>query len=273
MTQYRLDQAMPFACFRCGREKKSRLLTIYGDNWSRLLCNGCYGFLLSVHEIVAGDVPGDEKADRLAALLLELASADDARGVLRRQTYSRDPAAILAPEAARFLGTAEFVAEQLQGQESIEWSPAIIGLCKAVEYEVVARVLEPLRERCALLDLEQDLSDRDLKAVARWCNGERPQAPELGTVAHVLTTAANSRRRADTSPLLRTLREQVHRSSRGAWVLDADGLAYAVVELTTRFRNPAAHTGSLGASDYAACRDLVLDADGLLWRLVDATAI
>src|SRR3712207_2799201 len=105
LSQVRLERAMPFACFRCGREKKAKLQTLYDDDWSRLLCNGCYGRLLSIHEIAAGGEADEEKAEQLAVLLLELVSADEARAALRRRTYAREPVASLSPETVRFLGT------------------------------------------------------------------------------------------------------------------------------------------------------------------------
>jgi hypothetical protein len=214
----------------------------------------------------------DEKAAELARTLLELVSTDQARGALRRQHYSQQAEAALAAETVRFLGTAEFVAEQLRGQSTLEWSPAIIGLCKAAEHEVVARVLQPLRERCASLNLDSDLADKDLQRVARWCAGAHDAAPELGTVRHVLLTAANSKRRIETSALLQALIGHIRGLPRGGWLLDPQGLALAPGDLTTRFRNPAAHIASLDEQDYDACRDLVVAVDGLLWQLVDATS-
>ena len=272
LTQYRLEFATPFLCFRCGQQKKSKLVVVYDSDWSRLLCNACYGYLLSIHEIAAGTGPDEEKANQLAELLVGLVSADAARGALRRRTYTCDPETNLSTSTVRFLGTAEFVADRLQDQSSLEWSPAIICLCKAVEFEVVARIMEPLRRQCAQEDLAHDLADNDLKRLARWCAGKQPQQPELGGIRHVLVTAANSRRRAEASPLIRALLQRVRTLPRGGWLLDTDGLARALGELTMRFRNPAAHTDELDAPDYASCRELVLAADGLLWRLVDATS-
>ena len=271
LSQFRLERATPFACFRCGQEKKAKLVTVYADDWSRVLCNGCYGCLLSIHEIAAGTATEDEKADQLAVVLLQLVYDDDARTALRRSTYRQSPEACLSSETARFLGTAEFVADRLQGHDTLEWSPAIIGLCKAAELEVVARLLEPLRQRCATVDLSGDLADKDLQRLARWCAGSQHSPPELGSVRHVLVTAANSKRRASSSPLLRAFLELARAWPRGAWVLASDGLASELAELTTRFRNPAAHTETLDAADYLACRDLVAGDTGLLWRLVDVT--
>ena len=31
-----------FRCSRCGKAKKAKLLAVVADDWTRLLCNGCY---------------------------------------------------------------------------------------------------------------------------------------------------------------------------------------------------------------------------------------
>lgn len=47
MQQFRLEQLTEFTCIRCGKSKKSKLVVVKEDDWSKLLCNGCYGELLS----------------------------------------------------------------------------------------------------------------------------------------------------------------------------------------------------------------------------------
>src|SRR5690606_11144024 len=134
-------------CFRCGLLKKSKLHAVYEGDWDRRLCNGCYGRLLSIYEVKAGTAPDDERADELAKALLQLVDADTARRALK----ARDVPLVeqLGPEAQRFVATAEYVAGQLSATAALEWSPAVIGLCKAVEVEVLRRVAEPWREACS----------------------------------------------------------------------------------------------------------------------------
>jgi hypothetical protein len=74
-----------FRCFRCGDIKKSKLITIYSGDWSRKLCNGCYGRLLSLYEIKAGTVADDIRVDRLAEMLLSLATVDQQHEATRRE--------------------------------------------------------------------------------------------------------------------------------------------------------------------------------------------
>ncbi|KAF8422223.1 hypothetical protein EV426DRAFT_606579 [Tirmania nivea] len=46
-TQYRLAASTTFTCTRCKKQKKAKLVAIKETQWENLLCNGCYGFLLS----------------------------------------------------------------------------------------------------------------------------------------------------------------------------------------------------------------------------------
>jgi transcription elongation factor Elf1 len=44
---FRLEKSHEFQCIRCQEQKKSKLVVVQSDDWSKLLCNGCYGLLLS----------------------------------------------------------------------------------------------------------------------------------------------------------------------------------------------------------------------------------
>lgn len=79
LQQWRFAEATAFACFRCGRTKRSKLISVYMDDWSRRLCNGCYGRLLSLFNIKSGTRPEDERARELADALLSTVSLDDQR--------------------------------------------------------------------------------------------------------------------------------------------------------------------------------------------------
>ncbi|KAF8457050.1 hypothetical protein BDZ91DRAFT_701489 [Kalaharituber pfeilii] len=47
LTQYRLASATPFTCSRCTKQKKAKLIATREGKWDALLCNGCYGNILS----------------------------------------------------------------------------------------------------------------------------------------------------------------------------------------------------------------------------------
>jgi hypothetical protein len=269
LQQFRLEQIVPFTCARCGRDKKSKLQSLYRGDWSRPLCNGCYGRLLSLYEVQSGTEPDDAKAEQLAQQLVRIVSEADARDALRRATYSRDPEEFLTEDTLRFLGSAEYVANLLEGQSTLEWSGAIIGLCKAAERELLARFLQPLQDKCIPEELAEEFGDPDLGALARWAAG-KAKSPELGTLRHSLITVANSKRRLETSAVIKTLKLQTSKWPRGRWLLDPEGLP-AMLSRLTNYRNDAAHLGSLGSDDYRTCRQLVIGDDGFMWNLVDAT--
>jgi hypothetical protein len=44
---FRLEKHHEFQCLRCQAQKKSKLVAVQGGEWSKLLCNGCYGLLQS----------------------------------------------------------------------------------------------------------------------------------------------------------------------------------------------------------------------------------
>ena len=201
LQQYRLAASTSFLCSRCGTSKTSKLVSTIQVDWDRLLCNGCYGFLLSIWEIKAGSLEGES---RDAALLQMLASAVPASEVVRtrsRLIASTPQAAQLTEAAQRMLATAHAVTAPLRRATGLDWSVAIIGLCKAVEVEAIHRIAEPLRLVASGQDMSVEAKDHDFARVARYCEG-KANAPELGSLAHFLRTATNSKRRAETSVLV-----------------------------------------------------------------------
>jgi len=244
--------------------------TVQGE-WDRLLCNGCYGRLLSIWEIKAGSLE-DESRD--GALLERLASAAPAEEVARAQSRLMAAAphhAELSEEAQRMLATAHAVTAPLRSATGLDWSVAIIGLCKAVEIEAVRCIAEPLRLAASGEDVTADLKDPEFTRVARYCQGSaRP--PELGALARFLRTAAHSRNRAKTSVLVAALRAATTAWPSADWLFAKGGFTDTVDVLTREYRNPAAHTGLFEEGDFSRCSDLVHGQEGLLWRLIVATS-
>jgi hypothetical protein len=177
----------------------------------------------------------------------------------------------LCPEAVRFIATAEHVATQLQEEPQLEWSPAVIGLCKAAEAEVVSRILRPLADHTSNEDLSVDKADKDVGRVAAFCADPARKPPELGAFAHFLQTFIHSRERRGTSPLLRNFVKLAAEWTGSQWLLDPKDFYTSLMSLTTGFRNRAAHIDELGKADYNNCRELVIGKSGFLWRLVAAT--
>ena len=271
LQQFRFGSSTAFECFRCGRSKKSKLITVYGGDWSRRLCNGCYGRLLSLYEIKAGTSSDDERSEQLAEALLSMADADDIRRSQERLLAAEERASLLGPDALRFIATAEHVAAALSVQPQLEWSPAVIGLCKAVESEVIQRVVLPLAERCDDLDLAEDKRDKDIGRLAAFCADRSRKPPELGSFAHFLQTVIHSKERRQNSSLMVSFLELASGWVNSGWLLDASGCHSALTSLCSEFRNRAAHTDELDRSEYESCKDLAIGSDGLLWRLALAT--
>ncbi|MDX3849188.1 hypothetical protein [Streptomyces sp. AK02-01A] len=269
LHQYRLAAATTFTCRRCGKDKTSKLAVAIHDKWDLLLCNACYGRLLSIWEIKAGDLGDSERHAELMRLLQGLAreaEVEQARSAL----IARDSRfALLSSSALTMLATAEAVADgfALKMATELDWSAAIIGLCKAVELETGRLIGEPLRDAASGRDLAIDLADRDFSRMARFCKGGNPI--ELGAFAHFVEAVARSPRSAN-SPLASILRSLILRWPRSDWLFAADGFAPRVRTLTRQYRNPAAHTTLLTEAEYRSCAEAVQGADGILWKLLAA---
>jgi hypothetical protein len=246
-------------------------VTAVQDDWDRLLCNGCYGFLLSIWEIKAGSLEDESRDAALIEMLVSAAPADEVARAQSRLIASAAHHIKLTEDAQRMLATAHAVTTALRGATGLDWSVAIIGLCKAVEIEVVHRIAEPLRLAATGQDMSVDARDPEFARVVRYCQGTA-SAPELGSLARFLRTAANSKKRAETSPLVAALRAVTKAWPSADWLFTRGGFPDAVDHLTREYRNPAAHTALLGEADFTHCTRLVHGQDGLLWRLIVATS-
>jgi hypothetical protein len=271
LQQFRFSEATAFNCFRCGDSKKSKLITVYNGDWSKRLCNGCYGLLLSIYEIKAGTTAEDERVDDLAAKLFSMVAENGQRQAERLFRISEKRAERLSSEAVRFVATAEHIADGLGAFPQLEWSPAVIGLCKAVEMEIVCRVVRPLAAIASLGDLSADKRDKDLGRVAAFCADATRKPPELGTFAHFLGAVIRKRHQNSTSSLISSFLKLSTNWKDSHWMLDAAGCCDALSTLTKNFRNRAAHTDELSKHDYAGCQQLVIGAEGILWKLLLAT--
>jgi hypothetical protein len=165
LQQFRFGQSVVFTCFRCGQDKTSKLITIYGSDWRLRLCNGCHGRLVSIYDIKAGTAPTKQRAKQLAQLLFKLADADSARAALRLSRIASNPTEVLTDQTQRCLGTSEFVAAHLMGELNIEWSPAIIALGSLTEIAPVDGIPIAQQARtgapgCCLDQLAPDPSGR-----------------------------------------------------------------------------------------------------------------
>jgi hypothetical protein len=220
--------------------------------------------------VKSGTRTDDARAESLGITLLAAVSADTKREAQRIFQTSEQRARFLSPESLCFVSTAEHVARQLSEERHLEWSPAAIGLCKAVESEIVSRILKPLAARATCQDLGADKRDNDLRRVAAFV-ADATHKPTLGQFRYFLEVAIHSQRRRRTSKLLAAFFALCRDWVESHWILQPAGLSNALSELTEKYRNRAAHIDELSQEDYAACRSLVIGPDGMLWRIVLAT--
>lgn len=273
LQQFRFAEATAFQCFRCGINKKAKLIAIYNDDWSRRICNGCYGRLLDLYEIKAGAKPDDERAEELAAYLLSAVDLHEQRQAELIFRTSENRAEHLSQEALKFIVTAEHVAKSLQAAPHLEWSPPIIGLCKAIELEILNRILKPLSKKAHGMDLGPDKEDKDIKRVAAFCIDPTCKPPELGVFAHFLQTVIHSRKRRGKSSLINIFLRIASDWVGSPWILDPDGLYCSLLVLITKFRNRAAHTDELEKEDYLSCREFTIGNKGILWKIIVSTMV
>jgi hypothetical protein len=222
--------------------------------------------------IKAGALDDHERHAQLHALLEKLVTeveVERARVILRARDNRSE---LLSADAFTVLATAEAVSASLTlSPTELDWSAAVIGLCKAVEIEVGRLIARPLQSAASHADLTDDLRDKDFKRIAEYCSG-RGKPPELGSLAYFLTTAVNSRTRASTSALIASLRTLGRRWPTSDWIFARDGFAVEIKELTSNYRNPAAHTEVLDESHFQECSKLVQGSEGILWKLIAATS-
>ena len=183
LTQYRLEAPTSFECSRCGLTKTSKLVRIVEIRWDRLICNGCYGCLLSVWKIKAGELPEEKRADALLAAIDSAVTKVDIDQAKSRLLAADPQFDQLSVPAQRMLATAHAITHTLRAATGLDWSVAIIALCKAVEVEAGRCISQPLKDAVVGLDLRQDVNDRDFSRVARFCAGTSPP-PELGSLIY-----------------------------------------------------------------------------------------
>lgn len=270
LSQFRFEKSISFNCFRCGQSKTSKLITTYNNDWNKRLCNGCYGRLLSIYDIKAGQTGIDEKVEQLLDVLIKLVDDSKLREQSKKINLQSNRAKFLTPLTMKFFATSESVAETLTKEPNLDWSPAIIGLCKAFELELVERLINPLKENCLEVTFsEQDLKDKDFGRIASYCSGKAMKSPELGVINHFILTAVNSKERLESSNFLKLgFKGFLSKLPNHNWIIDKSGLSNAIQALTTNYRNKAAHTDELEEQDYQKCKDLVFGDNGIIWNLI-----
>jgi len=208
-----------------------------------------------VWEIKVGSLEDEARDAALLQMLASAAPADEVARAQARLIASAPHHTQLSNTAQRMLATAYAVTAVLRSATGLDWSVAIIGLCKAMEIEIIHRIAEPLRLAASDQDLTADLKDDEFVRVARYCAGTA-SPPELGSLARFLRTAA-IRRSSETSGLVTALRAVTKAWPSADWLFTKGGFTDTVEHLTREYRNPAAHTALLSEEDFTDCARLV----------------
>lgn len=255
LSQFRFDETVAFVCGRCVATKKSKLISIYGNDWDIKLCNGCYGYLLKLFEIRSEKELSHEKLLRLDKLIDQISDQFCDR-IGPYQKALSDGERGLTSATNRFLATARFLKTQLPKGDHLEWSPAILCLCKAVESELVDKFLNPVKSMAEQMQIQLTEFDRRTKRVEQYVLGQSDQAPELGAICFFLDLLASSdkfRQQCQLSPAI--AKTSVARPF-FEWYLDTKRCALPLKELVSKFRNKAAHLTELNEADFLACEAL-----------------
>jgi hypothetical protein len=274
---FRYDSKAPFECWRCRRTKVSKLQAIVTLEEPRIICNACYGRLLSLAEIKAQDIEPWLKAEQIHGLTLkEISARTAAQAAEKQERRYKQYWKFLSDEAKRFIGTAEYLYEQMVDRDDLDFSPLIIELVKSFEYECVSGFVEPLKVRAtgepiAGNEIQKDCQDKDLGRMASYVFGRAGKPPELGTIAHTLATFINSKKRAQDSTFLKVLGAHISSCRDKGYFADQERFVAQVRQLTQCYRNPAAHIGYMPKQAYEGCRVILMGAGGALWQLIAAT--
>lgn len=272
----RYDSNAPFECWRCRKTKISKLQAIVILERPRIICNACYGLLLSLAEIKAQDIEPWLKAEQIHDLTLKEVSAKMAaeaaeKGTRRRKQYWK----FLSPETKRFIGTAEYLYEQMADREDLDFSPLIIELVKSFEHECIIGFVKPMKNRATNTlqvesEVRMDCQDKDFGRMAKYVFGRAVKPPELGTIAYTFTTFIHSKKRIQESKFLGILDAHISSCRDRDYFLNQERFVAHVSTLTQSYRNPAAHVGFMSKHAFEECMDMLIGAGGVLWQLISA---
>jgi len=274
---FRYDSNAPFECWRCRRTKISKLQAVVTLEKPRIICNACYGCLLSLAEIKAQDIEPWLKAEQIHDLTLkEISAKAAAQAAEKQERRYKQYWKFLSAEARRFIGTAEYLYEQMVDRDELDFSPLIIELVKGFEHECVSGLVEPLKAGAARASLaggevQKDCQDKDLGRMASYVFGRTGKPPELGAIAHTMATFINSKKRAQDSEFLKVLGAHISSCRDKDYFANQERFLAQVIQLTQSYRNPAAHIGYMPKQAYDECRAILMGASGALWQIIAAT--
>lgn len=271
LSQFRFEKIVSYICFRCRSAKTSKLISIYREDWDLKLCNGCYGRLISLYEIRSNSNPEEKKFSALDQTIRQIWSRYNSE--LSEIELDIGENSSYESTTVKFLATAEYLKRTLPKGEFLEWSPAIICLCKAVENELIHKFIVPLKH---IADKEKVASpnfDKRTQGLEKYLFGINDTPPEIGRVAFFLQLLAKSRGFRENSTTLELLKIFSEKRPLSSWFYAEDGISDSLTELVEKFRNNAAHISELTKEDYVECEKLTLMENGILEKISKCTAL
>jgi len=269
LSQFRFEKVVSFVCFRCRSSKTSKLISLYSEDWSKKLCNGCYGRLISLYEI-RSKLETNENLSALEKHIHQMWSQYQKElsniELEISKKYSYESA------TNKFLATAEYLKRNLPDDEFLEWSPAIICLCKAVENELIHKFINPLKTIAKNEDLTSSNFDKRTQNIEKYIFGAKDTPPEVGGVAFFTELLAKSQNFRASSPTLQILKIFSAKRPFASWFYSENGASKPLSELVKEFRNKAAHISDLTRQDFLECEKLTLMSNGILEKIVTSAA-
>lgn len=266
LSQYRFESASAFNCFRCGETKTSKLISIYRDDWSLKLCNGCYGRLISLYEIQNSSDPNEKKFLELDQIIKNIWSQFNQKiSEIEFLISKSNPK--FEKSTIKFLATAEFLEKNMPEGEYLEWSPAIICLCKAVESELIHKFINPMRELGSKEKINADELDKRTQKFEKYIFALNDTPPEIGSIAFFTKLISSSESYKKQSKALKIFKVYCQMRPFSDWLYSTDGAPIELNKLVEDFRNKAAHLSNFNKKDYEICLNLTNSQNGVLHKI------
>jgi hypothetical protein len=266
LSQFRFETASSFNCFRCTESKTSKLISIYRDDWNLKLCNGCYGRLVSLYDIKNSSDPDEKKFLELDQIIQDMwAQNKDKISKIELTIQDLNPG--FEKNTIKFLATAEFLAKKMPDDDYLEWSPAIICICKAVENELIHKFINPMQEIGMRKKINPDELDKRTQKFEKYIFGLNNTPPEIGSISFFTKLVSTSESYRKNSEAFKVLQVFCQKRPFSDWFYSEDGATSELTILVEDFRNKAAHLFDFNKADFEKCSSLTNSKDGVLNKL------
>lgn len=271
LSQFRFEKIVSYVCFRCNRTKTSKLISICNDNWELKLCNGCYGRLISLYEIHTGKDNEEEKIEKIVENIFNTQKQFSESLNILIENYTKKNSQ-LNELTIKYLATADFLGKKLPKDNFIEWSPAIMCLCKSVESELISKIFLPLKKIALENSYKSNFEDKRTIRIEKFVSGNTDVSPELGTISFLFNLLANSEEWKKNNKLFNIIKIFLEKKPFSEWFYSKNGASKSLDELCKKYRNISAHISDLTKDDFDKCYLIVNGKDGILEKIFLASS-